>query len=101
VSGSNRNSALPDVPTVSEGGVPGYDASSWYGMLAQGNTPQSVVARLGVEAAKALGDSQLKERLPSQGIEPAAGGVDEFGGYFNAELVKWARVIKAAAIPPQ
>jgi tripartite-type tricarboxylate transporter receptor subunit TctC len=101
VSGAKRNSALPDVPTVSEGGVPGYDASSWYGLLAQGGTPQTVITRLGVEATKALGDFQLKERLLSQGIEPAAGGVDEFGGYFNAEVTKWARVIKAAAIPPQ
>jgi tripartite-type tricarboxylate transporter receptor subunit TctC len=101
VSGLKRNSALPHVPTVSEGGVTGYDASSWYGMLAQGNTPQSVVARLGAEATKALGDSQLKDRLVSQGIEPAAGGVEEFSGYFNAEVAKWAKVIKAAAIPPQ
>jgi tripartite-type tricarboxylate transporter receptor subunit TctC len=101
VSGSKRNNALPEVPTVSEGGVSGYDATSWYGMLAQGNTPQTIVARLGGEATKALTDSQLKERLLSQGIEPAAGGVDEFSGYFNAEVVKWAKVIKAAAIPPQ
>jgi len=101
VSGSKRNVALPDVPTVSEGGVTGYDASSWYGMLAQGNTPQAVVAKLGEQATKALGDSSLKERLLSQGIEPAAGGVDEFSVYFNAEVVKWAKVIKAAAIPPQ
>lgn len=101
VSGSKRNVALPDVPTVSEGGVSGYDASSWYGMLAPANTPQTVVAKLADQATKALGDSQLKERLLSQGIEPATGGVDEFSGYFNAEVVKWAKVIKAAAIPPQ
>jgi tripartite-type tricarboxylate transporter receptor subunit TctC len=101
VSGSKRNVALPDVPTVSEGGVTGYEASSWYGMLAQGNTPQTVVARLGEQATKALSDSQLKERLLSQGIEPATGGIEEFSGYFNAEVVKWAKVIRAAAIPPQ
>lgn len=101
VSGSRRNAALPDVPTVSESGVSGYDASSWYGMLAQGNTPQTIIARLGGEATKALGDSQLKERLLAQGIEPAVGGVDEFSGYFSAEVVKWAKVIKAAGIPPQ
>ena len=101
VSGAKRNVALPGVPTVSESGVPGYEASSWYGMLAPGNTPQPVVTRLGSEAAKALGDAQLKERLLAQGIEPAIGGVDEFGAYFNAEVVKWAKVIKAAAIPPQ
>ncbi|MGZ5226837.1 MAG: tripartite tricarboxylate transporter substrate binding protein, partial [Burkholderiales bacterium] len=82
VSGLKRNVALPDVPTVSEAGVAGYEASSWYGLLAQAATLHSIIARLGENAAKALGDPQLKERLLSQGIEPAAGGVEEFSGYF-------------------
>lgn len=101
VSGIKRSIALPEVPTVSEGGVAGYDASSWYGMLAQANTPQAVLARLGEHAAKALADPQLKERLLIQGIEPAAGGIEEFSAYFIAEMAKWAKVIKAAAIPAQ
>jgi hypothetical protein len=50
---------------------------------------------------KALGDASLKERLLAQGIEPAVGGIDEFGSYFNSELTKWAKVIRDAAIPPQ
>lgn len=101
VSGLKRNIALPDVPSVSEAGVPGYEASSWYGMLAQANTPQAIVARLGEHAMKALSDAQLKERLLSLGIEPATGGVEEFSAYYSAEVLKWAKVIKAAAIPPQ
>jgi tripartite-type tricarboxylate transporter receptor subunit TctC len=101
VSGLKRNVALPDVPTVSEAGVAGYEASSWYGLLAQASTPQSIVTKLGENAAKALSDTQLKERLLSQGIEPALGGVEEFGGYFAAEVTKWAKVIKDAAIPAQ
>lgn len=101
VSGSKRNPALPDVPTVHEAGVAGYDASSWYGLLAPSNTPQAIIARLGEQAAKALSDAQLKERLLGHGIEPARGGVDEFAPYLNAEIAKWAKVIKAAAIPPQ
>src|SRR5205085_1237948 len=101
VSGIKRSIALPEVPTVSEGGVSGYDASSWYGMLAPVNSPQAVIAKLGEHSAKALSDPQLKERLLSQGIEPAAGGVEEFSSYFSAEMTKWAKVIKAAAIPPQ
>lgn len=101
VSGRNRNIALPDVPSVSEAGVPGYEASSWYGMLAQSNTPQAIVARLSEHAMKALSDAQLKERLLSLGIEPATGGVEEFSAYYSAEVLKWAKVIKAAAIPPQ
>ena len=101
VSGLRRNAALPDVPTVSEAGVAGYDASSWYGMLAPASTPQAALSKLAEHASKALSDTQLKERLLSQGIEPAAGGLDEFNRYFAAEMAKWAKVIKAAAIPPQ
>jgi tripartite-type tricarboxylate transporter receptor subunit TctC len=70
-------------------------------MLAPANTSPAVIARLGEHSAKALSDAQLKERLLSQGIEPAAGGVEEFSSYFSGEMSKWAKVIKAAAIPPQ
>lgn len=101
VSGSRRNMALPDVPTVHEAGVAGYDATSWYGMLAPANTPQAVVAKLGEQAVKALSAADLKDRLLTQGIEPAQGGVEEFTRYLNAEILKWAKVISAAGIPPQ
>jgi tripartite-type tricarboxylate transporter receptor subunit TctC len=101
VSGLKRSAALPDVPSVDESGVRGYDATSWYGLLAPAATPPAVLARLGEQCAKALGDSQLRERLLTQGIEAAAGGVDEFSSYLPAEIRKWAKVIKAAAIPPQ
>jgi tripartite-type tricarboxylate transporter receptor subunit TctC len=101
VSGLKRSLALPDVPSVSEAGVKGYDATSWYGMLAPSATPPAVITRIGQEAMKALADAQLRERLLAQGIEPATGGVEEFAGYFDAEVVKWAKVIKDAAIPPQ
>jgi tripartite-type tricarboxylate transporter receptor subunit TctC len=101
VSGLKRNIALPDVPTAHEAGVAGYDATSWYGMLAPSNTPQAIMARLGEATMRALSDAQLKERLLGHGIEPARGGVAEFTPYLNAEIAKWAKVIKAAAIPPQ
>ena len=101
VSSAKRSAALPDVPTVSESGLAGYDASSWYGFLAPAGTPRPIVSKLGDETVKALGAADLKERLVSQGIEPANGGVEEFAGYLNAEIPKWANVIKAAGIPPQ
>lgn len=101
VSGLKRNVALPDVPTVSEAGVAGYDAMSWYGMLVPSGTPQAVVAKLSEGSMKALSDAQLKERLLRQGIEPATGGVDEFAPHLKREIEKWAKVIKAAGIPPQ
>lgn len=101
VSGLKRNAALPEIPTVSEAGLTGYDATSWYGMLAHSNTPPATLARLGEHAMKALSDVQLQERLLAQGIDPATGGVEEFTAYYNAEVIKWAKVIKAAAIPLQ
>ena len=100
-SGLNRSAALPEVPSGAEAGVAGYDATSWYGMFVPARTPQAVVARLGEQAVKALADRELKERLFAQGIEPATGGVEQFETYLAAEIPKWARVIKTAAIPPQ
>ena len=101
VSGAKRSVAMPDVPTIAEAGVAGYEASSWYGMLAPAATPQSVLQKLGDGAVKALADPELKNRLLGQGIEAAGGGVDEFATYFPREIQKWAKVIRGAAIPPQ
>jgi tripartite-type tricarboxylate transporter receptor subunit TctC len=101
VSGTARSAVLPDVPTLADAGVTGYDATSWYGLLAPSATPRSVISRLGDESVKALSAADLKERLLSQSIEPARGGVDEFSAYLSAEIPKWAKVIKAAGIPPQ
>ena len=101
VSGAKRSTALPEVPSVAEAGVAGYEASSWYGMLLPAKTPPAVVSRLGDLSTKALTDTQLKERLLAQGIESATGGVEEFESYLRGEIAKWVKVISAAAIPPQ
>ena len=101
VSGTTRSAVLPEVPTMIEAGVAGYDATSWYGMLAPSATPRPALARLSEESMKALTAAEVKERLLSQGIEPAKGGIEEFSGYLNGEILKWAKVIKAAGIPPQ
>jgi tripartite-type tricarboxylate transporter receptor subunit TctC len=101
VSGTTRSAVLPGVPTLAEAGVAGYDATSWYGLLAPAGTPRAIIARLGDESVRALSAADLKERLIIQGIEPAKGGVEEFASYLGAEIPKWAAVIKAAGIPPQ
>jgi len=101
VSGTTRSLVLPDVPTIAESGLPGYDATSWYGFLAPAGTPRAAISRLGDETMKALTAADLKERLLGQGVEPAKGGVEEFTGFLAAEILKWAQVIKAAGIPPQ
>jgi tripartite-type tricarboxylate transporter receptor subunit TctC len=101
VSGLTRSAVLPDVPTLAEAGVAGYDATSWYGLLAPSATPRPVIARLGEEAVKALAAPDSREKLTNQGIEPANGGPEEFAPYLAAEIDKWAKIIKAAGIPPQ
>ena len=101
VSGAKRSIVAPEVPTVAEAGLEGYEASSWYGVLVPARTPQAVIARLSEASVKVLADRELKERLLTQGIEAAAGGVDEFSAYFPAELQKWAKVIAGAGIKPQ
>jgi len=101
VSGTTRSAVLPEVPTLAEAGLAGYDATSWYGFLAPSGTPRAAISKLGEETAKALTATDLKERLLGQGVEPAKGGVEEFTGFLPSEILKWAKVIKAAGIPPQ
>ena len=101
VSGTTRSAVLPDVPTIAEAGLPGYDATSWYGFLAPAGTPRAAISKLGEETARALTAADLKERLLGQGVEPAKGGVEEFTAFLNSEILKWEKVIKAAGIPPQ
>ena len=101
VSTTRRSAVLPDVPTVHEAGLRGYDAASWYGLIVAAATPPAILARLSNDTIKALEFNDVKERLVSQGIVPATGGSDEFRKYILAEIPKWAKVIREAKIPPQ
>ena len=101
VSTLKRSAALPDVPAIHEAGLPGYEASSWYGLIVPAATPTSIVARLGGDVSKALEFSDVKVRLVSQGIVPALGGPDEFRKFIMMEIPKWTKVIRDAKIPPQ
>jgi tripartite-type tricarboxylate transporter receptor subunit TctC len=101
VSGAKRSIAMPEVPTVSEAGLVGYEANSWYGVLVPAGVPQAIIAKLSDASVKVLADREMKELLLTQGIEAATGGADEFGSYFPAELRKWAKVIAGAGIKPQ
>jgi tripartite-type tricarboxylate transporter receptor subunit TctC len=93
-----RIAMLPDVPTFAEAGVPGYDASVWWGLVAPAKTPKEVVARLSGEVQKALEDEGVKEKLSNLGavIDPA--GPEQFGKFLRGEIEKWAQVIKASGI---
>ncbi|MBX3649878.1 MAG: tripartite tricarboxylate transporter substrate binding protein [Burkholderiales bacterium] len=98
VSTTKRVGTMPEVPTVSESGVPGYDSGVWYAILAPRGTPQNLVARLNEEFRKALGDPGIREFLSKSGVDPEGGTPEELGKYIRSELAKWAKVIKAANI---
>jgi tripartite-type tricarboxylate transporter receptor subunit TctC len=97
VTSAQRSAALPDVPTIAEAGpVKGFDASSWFGLLAPADTPAEIVNRLQQESAKALGTPALKERLLAQGAIPSGMPPAEFAAYIAAETKKWAQVVKVS-----
>ncbi|TMH10938.1 MAG: tripartite tricarboxylate transporter substrate binding protein, partial [Betaproteobacteria bacterium] len=92
-----RSAAVPDLPTIAEAGpLPGFDASSWFGLLAPAGTPSDIVNRIQQECAKALGTPALKERLLSQGAIPSGSTPAQFAGFIAAETKKWARVVKVS-----
>ena len=99
VTSSQRSSALPDVPTVAEAGGPalkGFDASSWFGLLAPAGTPPEIVSRIQQEVAKSLGTPAIKEKLLAQGAIPGGDTPQHFTAFINAEHKKWAQVVKAS-----
>ena len=99
VTSARRSSALPDVPTVEEAGGPalkGYEASSWFGLLAPAGTPADIVNRLQHETAKALAAPAVKEKLQAQGAIPGGNTPAEFARMIDAEHLKWAKVVKAS-----
>ena len=97
-SGKMRSSLLPDVPTLAEAGVPGYEATMWVGVMAPAGTPSAVVDRLNAEINKILLRPDVRSAWEKQGAIPIAMRPDEFGAYVQSEIDKWAKVIKANAI---
>jgi tripartite-type tricarboxylate transporter receptor subunit TctC len=96
-----RVSAMPDVPTIAEAALPGYEATQWFALFSTGGTPRAIIDRLAQETARAVRSPDLKERLSAEGLEPVGSSADEFGAYLRAEMAKWAKVVKAAGIKPQ
>jgi tripartite-type tricarboxylate transporter receptor subunit TctC len=96
VTSLKRAPALPDVPTIAESGLPGFEASSWFGVLAPAGTPAPIVARLNAEVNKWLQSPEGKEQLLAQGAEVAGGSPEQFVAHIRAETDKWAKVVKAS-----
>jgi tripartite-type tricarboxylate transporter receptor subunit TctC len=101
VTSARRSQALPEIPTIAESGVPGYEASTWYGLLAPAHAPDAAVARLHDGVVKLLGERALREKLADQGFEPVGDSPQEFAAYIKSEIAKWGKVIRDAGIRPE
>ena len=101
VTGAQRSAVLPDLPTVAEAGVPGYEVSAWFGIFAPAGVPKPVVDRLNAEIVKAMAAPDLRQRLVSQGAEPVTNSPEQFATYLKAEIAKWAKVVKDAGVQPE
>ncbi|MEJ8840712.1 tripartite tricarboxylate transporter substrate binding protein [Ramlibacter sp. AN1133] len=94
VTTAKRSPELPDVPTIAEAGVPGYEATSWFGMFAPAGTPAPIVAKLNGALVKALADPQVKKKLAEQGAEPYSEKPEQFAEFIRQETAKWSKVVK-------
>jgi tripartite-type tricarboxylate transporter receptor subunit TctC len=94
VTRASRSPALPDLPTVAEAGVPGFELNSWYGVVAPGGTPREIVAKLHGEIVRVINSRDVRERLENEGIEPAGTTPDDFAKYIQAEIRKWTQVVQ-------
>jgi len=98
VAGTKRASAMPDLPTVSEAGVPGFQSGSWQGLLAPGGTPKEIVTKLHDGVVKVLNDPDMTKRLADQGAEVVGDTPEEFAAFIREDTTKWARLVKDKAI---
>ena len=101
VTSARRSRVLQDLATIAESGVPGYEASTWYGALAPAHTPPAVIARLHAEIVKILAEPALRARLADQGFEPVGSSPGEFGAYIKSGIAKWGTAIRDAGIRPE
>jgi len=99
--GKTRSNLLPDVPTIAEAGVPGYEATIWLGLMAPAGTPQPIVAKLNAEINKVLARPEVKEAWAKQGAVPIILSPAEFDKYLRGDIEKWAKVIQTAGIKAQ
>lgn len=95
-----RSQAMPELPTIAESGIKGYEAATWYGLLAPARTPKAVIDRLHGDTVKILA-GPARQRLEAQGFEPDGGTPAAFAAYIKAEIAKWAKVIRDAGIPAE
>jgi len=98
IAAAKRSPAAPDIPTISEAGVPGFELASWYGLLAPANTPREIIAKLHAELIKALAAPEVRELIASFGTEPIGNTPEEFAAQIRSDIVKWAKVARTANV---
>lgn len=98
VTGAKRSALLPELPTVAESGVPGYQAVGWFGLLAPAATPKAIVAKLSADVKRVLGERMVRERMLALGADPAGDTPEEFARFIHDDQAKWSRLMKQAGI---
>ncbi len=98
VTTAHRSAAVPELPTIAESGVPGYEATAWYGMFAPAGTPPDIIGKLNAEAVRILRTPDVAERVANLGAEPVASSPAEYAAFLKAEMTRWSKVVRAAGI---
>jgi tripartite-type tricarboxylate transporter receptor subunit TctC len=101
VTSSRRSSQLPDVPTVAESALPGYDITTWFGLLAAAGTPKEIVNKLNSVIVGIVNEPEMKSYLIGQGVDPVTNTPEQFAAYIKSEVPKFAKIVKAAGIKPE
>ncbi|MGZ5141036.1 MAG: tripartite tricarboxylate transporter substrate binding protein [Burkholderiales bacterium] len=96
VTTAKRSPAAPEMPTIAEAALPGFEASNWYGVIVQAKTPPQIVRKIHDDIARALTMPDIRDRMLNQGLDPVSMTPEEFTAYIKAEIVKWAKVVKAS-----
>jgi tripartite-type tricarboxylate transporter receptor subunit TctC len=101
VTSAQRSPLAADIPTLSETGLKGFEASSWYGLLVPAKTPADIISRLHAESVKVLGQPEVKERFGTTDLVPAGSTPGQFGAYMRSEIAKWGKLVKASNLRPE
>ena len=99
--GARRPETIPDLPTVAESGLPGYEAVGWFGLLAPAATPKATVDKLSLDANRVLADSETKKRMQALGADPSGNTPDEFARFIRGDQAKWAKLMREQGIKPE
>jgi tripartite-type tricarboxylate transporter receptor subunit TctC len=99
--GGKRSSTLPELPTVAESGLPGYEAVGWFGLLAPAATPKPLVMQISRDASRVLNEREVRERMETLGAEPAGNSSEEFARFIRDDQAKWSTLMREAGIKPE